>query len=472
VTAAHPTTAGERPCRVVFLIQRAESWINVHGLWRLMCRDERFVADVRVIPYDDDAERLTQKRRACIDHLHSVGVSIVEEPSGSPAPLEPGEFDVAIFNAPYDRERIATFHFDRVAASVALTVYVPYGMVMGSGRRNRHYQYAQPTQRDANLIVARSEMEREMYARYCPSGADHVAVTGLPRLDELHDIESFKADPELRNAVAGRFAVLWNAHFSFGLSYAADARYSTFDVLAKPLFELAAAKPDIALIWRPHPSLFRTLVDDGILSPKELDTFREEVRGAGVILDERSDHRHAFAVSNMLLTDLGSFLVEYLATSKPLVYLHASDGEGLNEEGASLASYIDTARTAPDAIELINVYAGGADPRSLSRRLARERFLPMFDGHAADRVADRILASLCAADNAHTATPLLRKVFESLAQIGETRRHRRLHWPTLRRLTRLLRLEVAEWIKRHPMLLRMTQQVGHHLKSMRKPPRA
>lgn len=447
------------PCRVVFLVQRAESWINVHRLWALMQEDDRFSTEIRVISHDDDASEALRKREACIAQLKASGVVVDEAASGAPRPLESGQFDVAIFNAPYERERVQAFHFDRVARHVALTVYVPYGLVMGAGRRNRHYQYAQRTQRDAGLVIARSEIERSMYARYCPSGADHVAVTGLPRLDEMHDLQRFQVDPELTDAIAGRFAVLWNSHFSFGLSFADGANYSTFDTLVEPLFRFAARNPTVALIWRPHPALFRVLVQEGILAPHEIDAFRAEVSAAGVILDERPDHRHAFAASHMLITDLGSFLVEYLTTGKPLVYLHAADGEGLNEEGLTLVDYIDTAHSAADAIALVKLYATGADPKLLSRQLARERFLPMFDGNASHRVAERILLILKQTTSVtSTQGPHLRHLFSRLDQLRNKKATRGRRTALPRRWFALLRLELVEWVKRHPPILRLFER--------------
>jgi len=443
----------------VFLVQRAESWINVHRLWVLMQEDDRFCTEVRVILHDDDASETLRKREACIAHLRASGVVVDETASDAPRPLESGQFDVAIFNAPYERERVPAFHFDRVAQHVALTVYVPYGLVMGAGRRNRHYQYAQRTQRDAGLVIARSEIERSMYARYCPTGASHVAVTGLPRLDEMYNLQRFQVDIELTDAIAGRFAVLWNSHFSFGLSFADGANYSTFDTLVEPLFRYAACNPTVALVWRPHPALFRVLVQEGVLAPDEIDAFRAEVKAAGIILDERPDHRHAFAASHMLITDLGSFLVEYLTTGKPLIYLHAAGGEGLNEEGMALVDHIDTARSAADAIALIELYATGVDPRHLSRQLARERFLPMFDGHASRRVAERILLiSKQPPSVSSIQGPRLRHLFGRMDQLRNKKTTRGRCAPLPRRWLALLRLEVAEWVKRHPPILRLFER--------------
>lgn len=458
--AHHPSSGRGRAWRVVFLVERPESWLNVQRLWSLMETDPRFEPQVRVIPHDDDPTRRMAKRSACVARLRAAAVANVEGEADSPQPLHPGEFDVAIFNSPYDRERDEAFHFDRIAGQVSLTVYIPYGLVMGGGRRNRHYQYGQRTQRDAGLIIARSEAERALYASYRVGAERRVAVTGLPRLDELATLAQFHVDPALREAIDGRFTVLWNSHFSFGRAFADSANFSTFDALVEPLFSLARQRPDIALVWRPHPSLFRVLVNEGFLRADQITAFRAEVAAAGIIVDDRPDHRHAFAASHMLLTDLGSFLVEYLATDKPLVYLHADSGEGLNAEGAALVEHIDIARSAADAVAFVGLYTRGEDPRRHLRQLARERFLPMLDGHAAERVVDRIAMALGVAESADAPGPLTTALFAGMEKLRQEKRRRGSAAPAPRRWLAMLRLEAVEWIKRNPRLLRLTRRGG------------
>lgn len=456
--------AGDRqgpPWRVLFLVQRPESWLNVHGIWRIMSADPRFEPVVWIVAHSPDIAEQKALRERCRGVLENHGV----EPSQADLSIDPviraGDFAAAIFNAPYDRERPEAFHFDRVAKIVGLTVYVPYGLVMGAGWKNRRFQYAQPTQIGADLIVARSAMECDLYARYCPGGARHVVLTGLPRLDELRDIATFPVDASLTKSIGGRFAVLWNSHFSFGLAHAQDANYSTFDAMARAFFAFAKQRPDIALIWRPHPALFRSLYSEGILAQSDLPAFRREVEAAGVILDERPDHRHAFAASGMLVTDLGSFLVEYLATERPIVYLENPEGEGLNEEGLALVQYLDVARTPAHALNLVASFAEGTDARAPMRAVAKERFLPQLDGCASQRVVDAIAIRL-QGDQVREPTrerSLLETMHDRLDEIAQRKRRLAREQTPFARATAHAKSSATEWIKRHPSLLRAIERL-------------
>lgn len=456
------TRSARTPWRVLFLMQRPESWLNVHGIWREMRRDPRFEPVVWIISSAGDHAERKALRARCLETLAQHGIDSVQNDRDADPVLPVNEFAAAIFNAPYDRERAEAFHFDRVAASVGATIYVPYGLVMGAGWKNQRFQYAQATQIGADMIVARSSFERDLYARHCPAGSQHVVVTGLPRLDELYDLETFEVDSTLEAQIDGRFAILWNSHFSFGMRQARDANYSTFDTMARAFFAFAKERPDVALIWRPHPALFRSLVDEGIFRPDELDAFRAEVLAAGVILDQRPDHRHAFAASSMLMTDLGSFLVEYLATGRPIVYLENPEGEGLNDEGRALIQYIDVARTPEHALHLATAYAAGNDPKAPMRAVARDRFLPMLDGRASRRVVDAIAAKLAPDGDCRSAigsSSLIDRMTDHLDRIAAQKRSWSGDRKALSRALDHVWRHLVEAVKQRPGLLRIVQKL-------------
>jgi hypothetical protein len=448
---------GENPWRVLFLVQRPESWLNVHGVWRIMREDARFQPVVWIVAHSQDENERHRLRHQCREALAQHGVDLAQADLEVDPELRPGDFSAVIFNAPYDRERPNAFHADKVADTVPLSIYIPYGLVMGGGWKNQRYQYAQPTQMRAGLIAARSEFERDLYARFCPTGAAHVRLTGLPRLDELIDLGHFPVDPLLTEAIGGRFAILWNSHFSFGLAHARHANYSTFDSMARSVFEFARRRPDLAVVWRPHPGLFRALVEEGVVPLNHIDALRQAVLSSGVILDERPDHRHAFAASDMLMTDLGSFLVEYLVTEKPLVYLENPLGEGLNDEGRALVQYVDVVREPEHALHLAAAFAEGRDSRTLLRRMAKDRFLPMLDGRASNRIVEAIALALSKEGNtarARVFPPLLESMFDRLDDIAAAKRKMVRERDMVSGLLEATRNTMVEWIKRHPRLLR------------------
>lgn len=456
---------GRAPIRVLFLLERPENWLNVHRLWVVMRDDPRFEPEVFIVP---PITLETAARERQIERCRAVCAErgVAGEVWQEGQTLEPGRFDVAIFNLPYDRQRPPELYFDFVKDKVGCTVYIPYGLVTGDGQKNRRLQYAQPAQRRADIVVARSYQEKRAYRRFCPTGDRHVAVLGLPRMDELFELDSFAVDPELQASVAGRLALLWNSHYTFLPRFADAENYSTFDRLAGGLFGYAATHPDVALIWRPHPHLFGELTGAGIFGADELHAFKREVAELGVILDERPDHRHSFAVSQALLTDAGSFVFEYLATGKPVVYLRNPEGEPLNEEAEALVRHYDVAESEEELIAFIDGLRQHGDVRREQRLAARHSFLPMFDGRASQRLADRI-AERCARGARGVIDPerypLLDRLMTSLGEIRAEKRLRAESTTALPRRGTAAKEWVLAHLTEHPKLLKGLSAVFHRL---------
>ena len=458
MTTPQPPVAADS-IRVLFLLQRPESWSNVREVCRRMVADPRFSASVWVLPYDvrrgADNAAIVRTSARLLD-AESVEYRIWDE-SGD---FDLRSHDVVVFTAPYDIERPPSLHFDVVARHVPITAYVPYGLVVGGGRKNHLLQYSQPTQAGATMVFARSWAEKSMYREYCPTGDSHVFVTGLPRLDDACGLGSNEVDGDLIQAIGGRFAVLWNSHFSIGSHHRGSLDYSTFDRIAGQLFDYAAENRDVALIWRPHPHLMPLLVSEGLIAQSQMDGLRRDLCAAGIVLDERHDHRHAFAASNALITDAGSFLIEYLMTGKPMAYLQNPDGPGLTDEASELAGRLPVARDAAAAIAFIEHtrHQSPTDWADLGR--LRSDFLPMQDGGSARRIVESI-ASFAAASRpggrerlTFSKYPALFRLTESLRDMRHSGDAKSSWFARARGVYRNLRVEVVESIKRRPRVLR------------------
>lgn len=373
------------PIRVLFLLQRPEAWGNVASLWRAMANDSEFEPVAWLLPYNAEDMPLSIGRLQLHKRLlASQGVSWVEWEAGLHLAAE--QFDVAIFTHPYDRERPRSLWFDRVRACVSKIIYVPYGLSVGAGAKNLRLQFAQPLQIGADLIVARSPAEKAMYARYCPAGDSKVQVLGHPRFDRL--LEGLRATDVsgLNKRIGNRTAILWNSHFSFGHRFSQSSNFSTFDLLGPEILDyFATYRTILCLVWRPHPGLFPELLKQGLLSQEQLEKLPAELDDLGVVLDEQADHLSAFACSQALVSDPGTFLFEYLATGKPLLPLINREGEPLNAEAISLVAACGSASNFREVECFIaGVVKGSIDYKRYAT--LRERYLPLLDGNAGLRI--------------------------------------------------------------------------------------
>ncbi len=382
--AVRPEPSGPSKVKVAILHQAAVSWGNVSSIWAALRQDERIETTVILLPFfhtDFDWNRQDAER-----HLDELGVPYVYWET---LDLDTAHFDAALFTSPYDATRPAQYHFSEVQKRVRFTAYVPYGLEVGGGDVNMAFQFGQPAEMHASAVYVRSEGAKAMFARHCPTGDKHVVVSGHPRMDGLVNLEEFQIDPELIERIGSRRAVLWNAHFSFD----AD-QWSTFDRLGMDIFTAFAKRKDLVLLFRPHPLLWRKLVNLGLLDERGVIELRRELTALGVIIDERPDHRHVFAASSAMLSDVGSFLMEYLVTGKPVLYLVNPHGLGLNAEGEEVARHYDRTENAAGVEAFLDGLSRRPFDGMQKRKAAIEHFFVGFDGHVGQRVADHIKAAL------------------------------------------------------------------------------
>jgi hypothetical protein len=369
-----------KPIRVLFFFQAGGNWINLRPVYEVMRDDPRFDVEVWTVLSDFKAEEFVEPST---EVLERDGTPFKR---GTDMKLERGQFDVAMVAVPYDAVRAPEFRVPYIKERVRHLVYIPYALEMDGSETTKIRQYSLHAHALASAIFVRSEFSRKMYRQHCPTGDKHVFATGLPRLDGLYDLENrFAVDPSLTEAIGDRFPVLWNTHFSVN-----ENRISTFDRIGADVLAFAVQSPDVALIWRPHPALFLKMSDAGVLNTTEMAALKQELADAGVILDQRDDHRHAFAASRALVTDMSSFLLEYLTTGKPILYTINPDGLPLTEEGDRLVQNYERAQTADEVISFIGRIQQGDDPLREARRKALPDYLAGFDGQAAQRAADRI----------------------------------------------------------------------------------
>lgn len=372
-----------RRVKIAILYQLSESWINVRSVF--LYSKQRVDVECQVILLPFIHEQLDWSREREEKFLSMEGVDYIcwDDPDFD---FNVSGFDAVIFTSPYDSSRPQEYHFHSLKEKVAITAYIPYGLEVGGGIQNIEFQYRQPVAAESTVTFVRSESAKKMFRMYCQNGDAHVVVTGHPRLDNFASFQEFNVDPELVAEISGRKAILWNAHFSF-----IDNCWSTFDVFAENIFFEILSRPDFVLIFRPHPLLYKSLINAGIFTAHEIEEFKCELRTLGVIVDERSDHRHAFAASYALLTDAGSFLLEYLVTGKPILYLENIYGLGLNEQGAAVLELCRKATELPHIVSFLDWLSFGQDDECELRRSAIDLFFYGLDGCCGLRVLNYIL---------------------------------------------------------------------------------
>ncbi|HEY4300168.1 MAG TPA: tetratricopeptide repeat protein [Candidatus Didemnitutus sp.] len=362
-----PVDFGTGKARVAFLVQYPQGWTSLKSVWAAFRADHDCAVTVIACPFkhpDPNSE-------AIYGFLEKEGVPFVR---WTDFKWEAGFADVLFVQLPYDDTRPAPLRILELLKLVPRLAYVPYALEIGGGAENINLLTNQPLHRMAWAIFARSSRHKTAFARSCIAGDGHVAITGHPKMDALRQLAEAGDDGLVRFA-QGRKLVAWNPHFDVrpdGSEWGTG--YSTFLRWQKFIVAEFARRPDLALAIRPHPLFFDTLKQRRVMTDEEITDFTARCAAAGNIhLDRRPSYLPIFAASAAMLSDASSFVLEYAATGKPLLYLHNPLGPGLNSDGDFVRTHAATAETEAGIARFLDGVAAGDDPTRAARTEAFRR---------------------------------------------------------------------------------------------------
>jgi len=305
-----------QPIRIAFIVQHPSIWPVWHSIWKACKDDSRVIVDVVLTPfihpYTSGAVTYDELRA----FLVKEGVPFYMAGSYDLDSFSP---HVVFLQSPYDETRPAHLRVEEIVKRFSKIAYIPYGLELGGGSWNVTSQFDLPVQRNAWRIFARSVRHQNMFAKYCQSGNGHVVVTGHSKFDLFKDSPNVEISSSLLKKINGRKVLLWTPHFAVGL----PATWSTYRLYGESILEYLRNKPDLFLLMRPHPLFFQSMRQHNVWDLGGELAFRKMIEASSnLALDEAIDYLPAFSIADALMSDVGSFLLEFLPTKKPILYLH------------------------------------------------------------------------------------------------------------------------------------------------------
>ena len=232
-------------------------------------------------------------------------------------------------------------------------------------------------------------------------GNAHVHLTGTPKLDSLmrQTLDGTERWPLPKN---GNWRMIWAPHHSYSPSW---LNFGMFAEVFESMLEYARNHRDLEIVLRPHPLMFKMLVDREVIAKAILDDWLTEWKALpNTAIDSDGDVAHLFAASDFLVTDGISFLGEYpLATGKPAIFMEKVGHWRFSPIGElSAAANIRVASFADLALALEHATEHGLDDYTGPIAKLREAAVP-FPGEAASKIIEIVLADF------EAATPLVDK---------------------------------------------------------------
>lgn len=268
------------------------------------------------------------------------------------------KYDIVFFSNPYSKMAHPYHHVEYFLDKDVLTLYANYGFfTVKFGREIVKQDFY-------NLVwkvFIDSESNYQDLKKTEPIKGKNGVVVGYIKMDNLADVPI-----EKRN----RKRILICPHHTVMGWKALDI--SNFLTYANFILELPQKYPEIDFIFRPHPMLFSNLVNKGIWTEEEIETYINQVNASpNMYYDHSGDYLTTFANSDAMIHDCASFTAEYLFTEKPCCYMLKDESQIEDvflPMGQKCMEHYYKAFSEQDILSFIdNVVLNGNDPMKKRR---------------------------------------------------------------------------------------------------------
>ena len=410
-------TQATSPIKVAFLSFYFEAWDALDEIWQLMVADERFEPTVISIPRRLTGEVGFIDEDRVSEFYDSVGVPHLrfnfEDSAEGLLRLKDMAPDYVFINYPWQRNYQPGYRVEQLSEFTKVC-YVPYysmPLVNEPGETGiAPHLYQQRSHQLASMVFTQDSTVRAAYAQ-TERGNSHVYLTGSPKIDAL--LRDAKAGAQTWPIAAKKvhhgqpvpqrnYRIIWAPHHSYGPNW---LNFGMFAQMYQGMLKFAQQHPHVDIVLRPHPFLFGTLQDRGVISATELDDWLEDWQDlSNTSIDTDGGYAALFRATDLMVTDGISFIGEFpLITGKPTVFLE-NPGHWEFSPLGEIAAAANIRLTSFEAFEALfdEIQTQGLPDYSEPIAKLRAAASP-FPGQAAARIVDAVANDFVA------QTPLVNK---------------------------------------------------------------
>lgn len=313
--------------KVCFLVSENQKW-NCDSLYHQLKEKSKFDVSIVLSKLDRDGDAAYLKNlKFFLDNGYEVneGYNLIKHTYNS---LK--SYDLIFYQQPWN---FSGLHKPEVTFMHSLLCYIPYGLMVANNDKSHYgirfqkllWKYFSPNIIISELFFGYNIMDKMLTNIL---GKEKVVTLGHPKLDYYI---------EKNIPVVVKPTVIYAPHHS--IDDWSTLKYATFEWSGIKALELAEKDPMINWVFKPHPRLKQALKENNIMTDKEVDDYylAWDMLPNAITFDS-GDYLDIFLNSSLLLTDCGSFLAEYLPTTKPVILLVNKDSAGYNVFGDLLVS--------------------------------------------------------------------------------------------------------------------------------------
>lgn len=215
--------------------------------------------------------------------------------------------DIVFYQQPWDLYNKQNVEY---VSNFALTYYFSYAM---GDAISCFSSFAEKFCVKLKRYFVFSKYEEQQYCEKLNYKIKNIYVIGHPKLDIYKNYSEDNYE---------RKYVIYAPHHSFEEN---SLHYATFQWNGEYILNWAKKHPNLNWVFKPHPRFKYALINNKIMTEDEVEQYYNEWKNIGTCYYDGS-YFDLFKNSKCLITDCGSFLIEYLPTKQPVIHLRNPKG--------------------------------------------------------------------------------------------------------------------------------------------------
>lgn len=220
------------------------------------------------------------------------------------------KFDIVYYANPYD-SMVNKYHkIEYAAKKNVLPIYISYGYDTCTTTTKSRFKGT-----ELNVVwkcFTDTVYSYEDFVNYQINKGKNVVLAGYSKMD------AFVPQKRPKNK---RLRILISPHHTVAMR---ELPLSNFLEYYDFILRLPDLFPNVEFVFRPHPLLFTTLINNKIWTEKQVDKYLENIKRKGIIYSVGGEYLKVFSECDALINDCGSFTIEWLYTGKPGCFVYNS----------------------------------------------------------------------------------------------------------------------------------------------------
>jgi hypothetical protein len=385
----------KKSIKVVFLVLHDSVW-KYEKLYELLKEDKNFIPQIVVIPVLDENNIDWDNYNRTLNYFNTnkyncIGTynELKEEWIDIKTDAKP---DLVFFTNPhkltFDKYYIHNFK-DK------LTCYSSYAFVV-IHLLELHYN------QKFHKVLWKYFLETKQHQTYLSSfnkeNQTNGFISGFPGLDKIFD-EDFKPQQVWKkHSESKTYKVIWAPHHTIS-GQDSGLNYSSFMLYYQFFIDLLVENKNIQVAFKPHPLLKTKLYKNEEWGKQKTDNYYNQWSALPNGQLEESNYIDLFYLSDAMILDSASFIVEYLYFDKPILFTMKDDEikERFNSFGKKVFDYLCTGKSNEDLNRFLQNQVIKENDLMKDKRntFFKEEILPKNGKTASKNIYDQIKKELC-----------------------------------------------------------------------------